>query len=242
MSFLEPDHWLAPEFCERLRSPLDADDNQAMAYCDLQHCVTWAAGPGEPHLQDDLIPRLLIAQTLSQYAVVMKRSALDRVGLFDPDLGERADWDLWLRIAAAGHGVTHVEGKLAYYRWHAGSRRLRQMPASSAEALRKLLRLGDDAHSNPVSDVDRHGGANAPPDAEELERARARIAWLEETKASFERSARSWQNEAERLRDVGIRFENYFRETQAWMASLEEAKRWHEEQAEHWRREAERRG
>jgi chromosome segregation ATPase len=73
----------------------------------------------------------------------------------------------------------------------------------------------------------------------EKQSSSARIAWLEDTKVAFEERARWWQTEAEQLRDVQQRFDDYFQRTQSYIASLKDAALFHEQQADHWRSEVE---
>lgn len=59
-------------------------------------------------VQDNFIPML---------TAVVKREALDRVGLFDPRYKIAEDWDIFLRIARV-YPVTYINQPLAEYRIH----------------------------------------------------------------------------------------------------------------------------
>jgi glycosyltransferase involved in cell wall biosynthesis len=50
-------------------------------------------------------------------AALIRRSALDAVGLFDPRFSQCADWDMWLRLAEAGP-VVYADGVHVRYRVH----------------------------------------------------------------------------------------------------------------------------
>jgi GT2 family glycosyltransferase len=50
---------------------------------------------------------------------MVERSALLRVGGFDETLASRADWDLWLRLAQAGHRFAAVRTPLVIKHEHA---------------------------------------------------------------------------------------------------------------------------
>lgn len=88
--------------------------------------------PKHPDLIDGLIERNCVG---GPSTVVVSRALLDRVGGFDPELSVVADWELWLRLAAAGtplfvpdettallaHAgsmqrveIDHIEAELAY--------------------------------------------------------------------------------------------------------------------------------
>ena len=234
--FLDPDYRLVPDFCSRLQAVLQANEHLAVAYCDLHYFFESDGDTvglaSRPHGRN-IVPPLLLGTCFRRYLVVAKKPAVEQAAL--PEINEDTEWDLWLRIAVAGHGMSYVDGDLAYCRLRADNRSLRHLPDSSVQALSELLRLTPEARREPVS------SPRENLEHSELEKARARIEWLEESKSWFEKSALSWRNEAERLKDVAFRFENYFQESQAWIGSLEAAKSWHEQQAEYWRREAERR-
>jgi glycosyltransferase involved in cell wall biosynthesis len=50
----------------------------------------------------DPLAHLLRHNTIPYSSVLLRRAVLDRIGLFDESIRGAADWDLWLRIAAAG--------------------------------------------------------------------------------------------------------------------------------------------
>ena len=75
--------------------------------------------------------------------VVVRRSVLDEVGLFDPTLASAQDWDLWLRIAHE-HPLSRLDEVLALYRIHPGGM-TRNWRRSRAEARTVLQR-----HDHPL--------------------------------------------------------------------------------------------
>jgi hypothetical protein len=68
--------------------------------------------------------------------VLVRAALLDRVGAFDERLSHFADWDLWIRLAAAARPATVEEPLLAYVQ-HAGNMRL----TDSDGLVRELERL-----------------------------------------------------------------------------------------------------
>ena len=67
-----------------------------------------------------LLPRLVRTNAIGSPSAVLARTELVRaVGGFDEQLALLADWDLWLRLAAAGRGAASPE-ILAAYTEHAG--------------------------------------------------------------------------------------------------------------------------
>jgi len=61
------------------------------------------------------LEKLLVSNTISTSTVLVRRSCFEKVGLFDPDLGEFQDWEMWLRIASF-FNVGVVRKSLAVYR------------------------------------------------------------------------------------------------------------------------------
>ena len=58
--------------------------------------------------------------TLTPGQMLFRRSGLDAAGLFDPNLGTAADWDLLLRLSGKG-GVLFTEQVILNYRQHGSS-------------------------------------------------------------------------------------------------------------------------
>jgi glycosyltransferase involved in cell wall biosynthesis len=262
LNFLDADDWLAPGFCERLLPLLARSDDLGFVYCDMRHVheakaqqaatEEYSVGASRRLVNGNILPSLLVGGYFSPQTVLVRRTVLDQVGLFDPELGGHADWDLWLRIAASGYRVQYVDEKLVYYRIHERnmSADLEHMRATRLQALGKLFRRFPDVVAGAVDELYRTvdeqfvanrflqvqvtaADARAARCAAELGRIRAEIDPLRD-------AAGHWQKNGERLKDVEQKFEAYFQETQAWMASQDEAKKWHEQQSEYWRREAER--
>ncbi len=80
---------------------------------------------------------LLKMNSVSTLTTMVRRSALETVGLFDESEGLKAveDYELWLRIAVAfPGGVKTIDKNLAYYRTHEGN-------ISQADALLAVERL-----------------------------------------------------------------------------------------------------
>jgi GT2 family glycosyltransferase len=269
LSFLDADDWVSPAYCERLL-PLLEESAAGFAYCDVTHVgepgtdlpsdkSDYSVGKSRQVTDGNILPSLLTGGYFPPAAVLVRRSVLDQVGLFDPGLGGHADWELWMRIAAAGYRARYLDEKLAYYRWHGAnmSRDLPHMQASRAAALRKLFQACPDAAANAIDNLCqsnqeqfsanqaiwqrvRETGERLAKSLEEARGLRGEVQWLEETKNVFERASQDWRAEAERLRDVESRFAEYFRDTQSHIAGLAQGMRWHEQEAKRWQAEAER--
>ncbi|MBL8816497.1 MAG: glycosyltransferase [Planctomyces sp.] len=71
--------------------------------------------------QGDLFEALLMDNFLVTSSLMVRRTILDSVGRFTESPVMAEDWDLWLKIAAAGHRFVPVREPLTRYRWRAGS-------------------------------------------------------------------------------------------------------------------------
>ncbi len=150
LCFLDADDWYGPEKISRQAALLDETLELGWVYCD----ITSVDGEGQPlvqqysvgsnkrHLSGDIFGSLLLCGYFQPHTVMVRRTVLDRVGVFDPELGGYADYDLWLRIAAL-YPVVFIPERLAFYRVHANSmsRDGLHMRATRQGAFRKIVRL-----------------------------------------------------------------------------------------------------
>jgi glycosyltransferase involved in cell wall biosynthesis len=70
------------------------------------------------HAGAELQARLYAANPLPTSSVVLRRAALDAVGGFASRVPLAEDWDLWLRLAAAGFGFVCAPDAVVRYRRH----------------------------------------------------------------------------------------------------------------------------
>lgn len=90
--------------------------------------------------------KLLNENVIPALTVMLRKSALDKVGLFNEKLKFYEDYELWLRLSAAyPKGLKAVDGILADYRVHSGN----VSSAGTAEALEKLLEVYNELWSLP---------------------------------------------------------------------------------------------
>ena len=105
---------------------------------------------------DEMLSDFVIGNTS---AVVMRRSALDRAGWFDPELARYYDMELFLRVALLGPNNVHaIPAELTFYRRHSGqmSRDWRGMAADWGRMLGKIrTRAGRERDG-----VERQAGTN----------------------------------------------------------------------------------
>lgn len=100
-------------------------------------------------LPNDLVAQLVLHSCVvgAPSSVLIRRTALDAVGGFDPDLSQCADLDMWIRLAAAGPVIV-VEEPHVLYRWHEGN-----MSRSASLLEADTLRVLGKFFGNPKNDL-----------------------------------------------------------------------------------------
>jgi GT2 family glycosyltransferase len=112
---MDADNEVYPTCLRRLADALDADPDAAFAYATLEDFGT---SRGVRSAMGWYVPWLCEANFIDAQAM-LRRSAWERHGGYrtdDPLLYGWEDWDLWLRIAAAGEHGVHVPQILGRYR------------------------------------------------------------------------------------------------------------------------------
>ena len=164
IAFLDHDDVWRPEFLEATLASLESVRTLAGA-----HCLAEAIDSGGAPADDGWLcrlgrdrrsvasgrPALLPLDAPTTFAClayrctittmgqgIIRRSALERAGLFDPDAVPADDWDMWLRLAATGD-IGFVDRPLIGWRRHAGnaSGARRGMEAATLRVRRKLARM-----------------------------------------------------------------------------------------------------
>lgn len=112
---LDADDQLEPEFIEMMSQALDHNPGAAFTHC-------WARLFGE--IDAYWVPRpfnrfLLLFENSVIGCVLLRRRAWEEVGGYDPTMRSgNEDWELWLRLTAAGWDQVEVRRPLFRYRKH----------------------------------------------------------------------------------------------------------------------------
>jgi glycosyltransferase involved in cell wall biosynthesis len=150
LSFLDADDWFEPEKIETQVTLLEDAPDIGFVYCDIaivdaagQPGATFSVGGSRKTLNGDIFDSLVLGGYFPPHAVLVRRSVLDQVGIFDEALGGHADYDLWLRASAAGVRALYQDRKLANYRMHGANMSLAwgHMFSTRGATLGKLARL-----------------------------------------------------------------------------------------------------
>jgi len=118
IAFLDDDDLWAPR---KLRAQLDAADaaGAAWAYAaaiELDERARPIAPPEPPPVPEDVARLLLVANAIPAGSsnVLVRTDVVQRLGGFDEHLTQLADWDLWLRLAAAEPATACTEVLVGY--------------------------------------------------------------------------------------------------------------------------------
>jgi glycosyltransferase involved in cell wall biosynthesis len=98
--------------------------------------------PCERGMRGNIYKHLLVKNRMTGGSVVVRRTALDKVGLFDESFQAAENWDLWIRIAKE-YEVDFVDRPLVNYRVHQGNMSIDcgRMAEASWKILQKHLPL-----------------------------------------------------------------------------------------------------
>ncbi|HYE62091.1 MAG TPA: glycosyltransferase [Phycisphaerales bacterium] len=139
---LDADDMLAPTFIERCLAAV-REDAGLSAVTSCMACYTDASGGARDHVVDyvplgfarDLLP----ARNVASSAIAMvRRSALEEVGGYDPEMTALEDWELWCRLCAAGRRLAVIPEKLIFNRIRRDSM-LRSLGPSEHHTLRAVI-------------------------------------------------------------------------------------------------------
>jgi glycosyltransferase involved in cell wall biosynthesis len=98
--------------------------------------------------EGDVTAKLIGWDLFATSSVVIRRDLLDRVGIFDPELKNAQDWDLWLRIAETGLWARGVwEPQMRYRIWPGN------VSANKVRANTYFVRLFEKAVARPQPPV-----------------------------------------------------------------------------------------
>jgi glycosyltransferase involved in cell wall biosynthesis len=199
--FLDADDLLQP-FAISEAMELSATDVICTGWIDIDPQGRTLAKMNPAVLLPDPFHALLEKNIAPCHAFVVRKRAVDAVGAFDVELQSHEDWDLWLRLAAAGHHFELQPSQAAMYRRAADSMsgNAARMIQTSLAVLRKnatrhvnceLCRVSLDKAMNEV--------------AKKYWIARANRQLLPEQRSSICENARSIDPEFDRrLRRVGF--------------------------------------
>ena len=115
---LDADDRLTPDALDRMRAPLDADPSIAYSYGHTELFGDWSGRLAFP----DPDPYRMLYRSIVSATSLVRRSAWDAIGGFDPDIPRYEDWDFYLGALERGLTGVRVDGVTLLYRRHRGSK------------------------------------------------------------------------------------------------------------------------
>jgi len=145
VAFLDSDdEWLPRKLEVQLARLRDSTDSRvAVAYCPWvtrDHLGGREVPGGLPANEGDVLEPLLRGWNVATSAALIRRGALEGVGGFDERLPAAQEYDLWLRLATAGHNFVAVREALVVKHTHDGPRISVDPQAASERTLEQLDR------------------------------------------------------------------------------------------------------
>ncbi len=125
IAFLDDDDFWLPPYLEKQVAHLRAHPAAGLSHTwsydtDPAGRMVRVSGQGVPGAatSEAFLAALLINNRIRSIAVVVRAEALHAAGLFDPEVRQAEDWDLWLRIAQRYPVTTLPEALVCYRRYN----------------------------------------------------------------------------------------------------------------------------
>ena len=155
ISFLDADDLWLPAYLAKAFEALTADPEPGLVFTDAwvydepagrirrQPMMARRRPTDELPSEPAAFFSLLLRGNFVFTSATVPRHVLEQVGGYDEELTRAEDYDLWLRISAAGFSASYLPGPLALYRLHGSHRSLSsdrlEMSRGESEVLRRLL-------------------------------------------------------------------------------------------------------
>jgi glycosyltransferase involved in cell wall biosynthesis len=132
VTFLDSDDLLLPDYLARMGATLDGSPETGFAYTDAW-VLDDASGrvrrasamshrkPREFPQDPTRLLQLLLGRNFIFVATTVRAEAIEDVHGWRETMTPAEDYDLWLRLLAAGYPAVHVDDRLAVYRLRSGS-------------------------------------------------------------------------------------------------------------------------
>jgi glycosyltransferase involved in cell wall biosynthesis len=127
VTFLDADDLLLSDYLARVGAALDQSPHVGFAFTDAwvlddatgrvrrASAMSYRRPKDFPDDAERLL-QLLLERNFVFVAATVRRPLVEQVGGWRKALSPAEDYDLWLRLLAAGHSALNVEGRLAVYR------------------------------------------------------------------------------------------------------------------------------
>jgi glycosyltransferase involved in cell wall biosynthesis len=147
VTFLDSDDLFLPEKLALLVAVLDEQPEIGLA-AGQALLIDQDGGRIDREFQTRLpqdLDQFLVSNPLHVGSVLLRRSWLEKVGLFDESLRACEDWDLWLRLVRGGCSMTCLDQPVSLYRVHVGqmTRDQDRMRSAARRVLDKIYNSPD---------------------------------------------------------------------------------------------------
>ena len=121
LCFLDANDYYEPEKACRQAELLDQNPDLAFVYCDIlsvdeegrplpEQCSVGATNRAS---SGNIFQSLMLGGYFPHDTVMIRRTVLEQLGGFDAELDGAADYELWLRVSAAGYRACYLDERLA---------------------------------------------------------------------------------------------------------------------------------
>jgi GT2 family glycosyltransferase len=160
ISLLDNDDLWMPNYLEAMSGALEADPGAGFAYTDAWLLYDDSLRIGRrgslehyprvpPGTSAEKFLAMLIKHNFVMSSVTIRREAIEEVGTLDPSIRGVDDYDLWLRMVAAGYRAVQAPGRLLIQRDHAHSQSKDELLL--IEGVRAVMRKVIDEYDVPDS-------------------------------------------------------------------------------------------
>lgn len=140
IALLDGDDLYEPTYLETMSAAILADPGLGFVTCDATYFGDSRVGKRfsqhVPQIDPISLEKVLRREFNVFITSMIRRSAIDEVGGFNPELRSAEDFDLWLRIMERGWRAAYVNAPLSRYRRRAGS-----LSSQTQNLLRSVIRV-----------------------------------------------------------------------------------------------------
>jgi glycosyltransferase involved in cell wall biosynthesis/SAM-dependent methyltransferase len=119
--FLDHDDSLAPFALFEVASLLNRSPEADLIYSDHDYLEHTGNRRLSPLFKPDWSPEIMFSANYITHLTAVRKSLVDAVGRFDPEMDGAQDWDLFLKVAERTSRISHIAKVLYHWRIHPGS-------------------------------------------------------------------------------------------------------------------------
>jgi GT2 family glycosyltransferase/glycosyltransferase involved in cell wall biosynthesis len=119
--FLDHDDSLAPFALFETASLLNRNPEADLIYSDHDYLEHAGNRRVSPLFKPDWSPEIMFSANYVTHLTAIRKSLVDAVGRFDPEMDGAQDWDLFLKVAERTSRILHIPKVLYHWRIHPGS-------------------------------------------------------------------------------------------------------------------------